>query len=500
MSTLRVANVQSTNGTTDLVLKTGNSSGAYVVLSANGSGITFYANSANQIFNINSSAIIVNNEIANTGNVTASGVVVFSGNVTPALIAANTVDWAPPVANTFMVRVSANNDANVSEYSIFGMTGGVNGQIITLSNIGPTKIILRNDDAGNSTFNQANASNRFLLPNHMAIGGYQSVQLIYDGTSARWRPLSSLRLAYTHKSVLDKGFWGGGYAAPASRTTVEKITYSTEVKQTTFANAMSTARFNISGAGNSDKGFLSGGYGDPAFSVITDKVTYSTEAVAAASGANLSQAREGVGAAGNSDKGIFAGGATAVSSTTPVTTGGRTTYSTETHAAVSGTNLSQARGLLSAVGNSDKGFFSGGYAAPTNLSTADRTTYSTETTAAVSGANLSQVRIKPGVAGNSDKGFFAGGGIPGGSTTTFYTTADRTTYATETTAAVSGANLSQARSGAAGAGNADKGFISGGQAPGAAAATTDRTTYSSETTAAVTGANLGTARDALGAV
>jgi len=86
-----------------------------------------------------------------------------------------------------------------------------------------------------------------------------------------------------------------------------------------------------------------------------------------------------------------------------------------------------------------KGFFSGGYAG-TYLATADRTTYSTETTAAVSGANLSQDRYGLAAAGNADRAFFCGG-----YTGTNVATADRTTYSTETTAAVSGANLSNAR-------------------------------------------------------
>ena len=86
-----------------------------------------------------------------------------------------------------------------------------------------------------------------------------------------------------------------------------------------------------------------------------------------------------------------------------------------------------------------KGFFSGGYTS-SNVATADRTTYSTETTSAVSGANLSQARRVLAAAGNIDKGFFSGG-----ITSSNVATADRTTYSTETTAAVSGANLSQAR-------------------------------------------------------
>ena len=87
-----------------------------------------------------------------------------------------------------------------------------------------------------------------------------------------------------------------------------------------------------------------------------------------------------------------------------------------------------------------KAFFSGGYNGSSAVATADRTTYSTETTAAVSGANLSLARYYLAAAGNSDKGFFSGG-----YTGSYVATADRTTYSTETTSAVSGANLSQAR-------------------------------------------------------
>ncbi|OUX36581.1 MAG: hypothetical protein CBE33_05150, partial [Candidatus Pelagibacter sp. TMED273] len=54
-------------------------------------------------------------------------------------------------------------------------------------------------------------------------------------------------------------------------------------------------------------------------------------------------------------------------------------------------NLSQARYQLAAAGNAEKGFFSGGWTGSYQV-TADRTTYSTETTAAVTGANLSQAR------------------------------------------------------------------------------------------------------------
>jgi len=140
-----------------------------------------------------------------------------------------------------------------------------------------------------------------------------------------------------------------------------------------------------------------------------------------------------------------------------------------------------------------KGFFSGG-STGSHSAVADRTTYATEVTAAVSGANLSVARDGPAAAGNASKGFFSGG-----DTDTDSAVADRTTYATETTAAVSGANLSLARRYPGATGNASKGFFSGGYASGPASAVADRTTYATETTAAVSGANLSVARYELAA-
>ena len=157
-------------------------------------------------------------------------------------------------------------------------------------------------------------------------------------------------------------------------------------------------------------------------------------------------------------------------------------------------SMSQGYGKANFWKNSlTKGFFAGGQspAAPTLSATADRTTYSTEATAAVPGANLSQARQAFTGAGDATKGFFAGGNVPGAGSVI----ANRTTYSTEATAAVAGANLSQARP-ARGAGNSTKGFFMGGFTfPSfGAVATADRTTYSTEATAAVPGANLPTGR------
>jgi hypothetical protein len=238
------------------------------------------------------------------------------------------------------------------------------------------------------------------------------------------------------------------------------------------------------------KGFFSGGQTTgPTNSLVADRTTYATETTAAVPGGNLSVARWLLSAAGNATKGFFSGGTAAVTNIAD-----RTTYATEVTAAVSGANLSLARYGLAAAGNATKGFFSGG-ATPTVSAVADRTTYATEVTAAVSGANLSVAREGPGAAGNATKGFFSGG-----DTGTVSAVADRTTYATEVTAAVSGANLSVARFDVAPAGTTTKGFFCGGDLGGASmSAVADRTTYATEVTAAVSGANLSVARRAAAA-
>ena len=77
----------------------------------------------------------------------------------------------------------------------------------------------------------------------------------------------------------------------------------------------------------------------------------------------------------------------------------KVTYSNDTTAAVPGAELSAARYVLAATGNSTHGYFGGGktvgvFPNPpgSEVSTMDKITYSTDTTAAVPGAALSAAR------------------------------------------------------------------------------------------------------------
>lgn len=487
MSTLTVANVETANASTDLTLMTGNSSGPKLVITAGGNIL---------LNNINANTINLSGVINpyTTNNLTVTKQLNLTSNVTPANLGTNnTVDWDPGVAGDYQIRFQANStNATILEYNVYGLTGGVSGQIITLTNIGPTRVVLRTEEAGNSTFNQANSVNRFSLPNHISLEGYQSIELYYDGTSQRWRGVDTQGFPFAYKQGLTKGFFVGG-GNPGLLATSDKITYATEITGLASSANSSVVRNSLAGRGNGDKAFFSGGQDSNTNALtITDRTTYSTETTVSVTGANLTQAMRLTSAAGNVDKGFIIGGS-GPSPTYPVlSTANRTTYSTETTAAVASANLPTTTQFMAAASNSDKAFFSGG--TPGTITTvANKTLHSTETTAVVSGANLSQARERPGAVGNQDKGFFAGGQTP-----ITLVTADRTTYASETTAAVSGANLSQARAGTSGAGNNDKGFFGGGETP-TSVTTSDRTTYSTESTAAVSGANLSQARAYTGA-
>ena len=392
--------------------------------------------------------------------------------ITPTQITTDTDDWAPTgYANAKVIR------ANTSDtWSLGGLKFG-STLCVSLINIGSNTFLL-NHNVSTST-----AVNRFsLTEDQVSVYSNTKVVLIYDVPLSCWFVNGGER-------KVGKGFFSGGFAGTYSAV-ADRTTYATEVTAAVSGANLSLARYGLAAAGNASKGFFSGGF-TGTYSAVADRTTYATEVTAAVSGANLSLARYGPAAAGNATKGFFSGGTTGAVSVVA----DRTTYATEVTAAVSGANLSLARHGLGAAGNATKGFFSGGSTGSDSV-VADRTTYATETTVAVSGANLSVAREFLAAAGNATKGFFSGGDTTGGGA--FSAVADRTTYATEVTAAVSGANLSLARRSLAAAGNASKGFFSGGTTS-SDSAVADRTTYATEVTAAVSGADLSVARNNLAA-
>jgi hypothetical protein len=157
------------------------------------------------------------------------------------------------------------------------------------------------------------------------------------------------------------------------------------------------------------------------------------------------------------------------------------------------------------------GYFGGGF--PGVRSTMQKVTYSSDTTAAVPGAFLSIARVAlaassaranalpaldppaatptpqtaSGLVPSPNTGYFGGGLVT-------FSTMDKVTYASDTTAAVPGANLTLSRYSLVATGNSTNGYFGGGFRSPGARSTMDKVTYASDTTAAVPGANLTVAR------
>ena len=316
------------------------------------------------------------------------------------------------------------------------------------------------------------------------------------------------------------GYFGGVGGTPGAggRTTIDKITYSTDTRSTVpAAGSFLVARFAHGATGNSTAGYFGGGFLGPSDNVLSsvEKIDYATDTRAlsfflsnraraqlAASGARANgvtiteppaatptPSTFPVPAAPTtvSDAGYFGGGAAGA----PVfSTMDKVTYSSDTRSTVPGASLSAARYHLAATGSSTAGYFGGGTPGP--LSTMDKVTYASDTRATVPGAVLSIARYSLAATGNTTNGYF-GGGRPARSTM------DKVTYSSDTTVQVPGAALSAARYGVAATGNSTVGYFGGGRNSTPVFTTMDKLTYSTDTTAVVPGAGLITNRLNLGA-
>lgn len=99
-------------------------------------------------------------------------------DISPTQLAANTDNWAPAGLSTAaVIRVSTDKSRNLT-----GLTGGADGRVIVLMNVGSYDLVLKHDVT-------STAANRFYCPNSadMTLPPNGSAVLVYDSTSSRWR-------------------------------------------------------------------------------------------------------------------------------------------------------------------------------------------------------------------------------------------------------------------------------------------------------------------------
>ena len=297
---------------------------------------------------------------------------------------------------------------------------------------------------------------------------------------------------FTEAPLQNTAAWFGG-GSPGPSSTVDRITFATDTATASVRGPLSAINRQEGAVGNSDYAWFGGGLapGNPSGGKSTvDRITYATDTATASVRGPLSLARyKFLAAVGNSDYGWFGGGYAypgIVYSRID-----RITYATDTATASIRGPLSSARYQLAAAGNTTDGWFGGGYEGSPRA-TVDRITYATDTATASVRGPLSLARYALAAAGNTTDAWFGGGATPA-----TVSTVDRITYATDTATASVRGPLSAGRLYFAAAGNTTDGWFGGGS-PGPSS-TVERITYATDTATASVRGPLSSARDLLAA-
>jgi hypothetical protein len=114
------------------------------------------------------------------------------------------------------------------------------------------------------------------------------------------------------ESVANYGWFGGG-ATPAARSTVDRIDFSNDSGTANIRGPLSLARYSLAATGNSNYGWFGGGFTNtptPAVLSTVDRIDFSNDSSTASVRGPLSLARSSLAATGNSNYGWFGGGFT----------------------------------------------------------------------------------------------------------------------------------------------------------------------------------------------
>ncbi len=113
-------------------------------------------------------------------DLTIQNTISAAGTLTPAQITANQNDYTPTgIATATTLRLSTDAARNVT-----GLAAGSSGRLLLLENIGSFNVTLVNASSSST------AANRFAFATDATLAPGESLWLIYDATTARWRSVS----------------------------------------------------------------------------------------------------------------------------------------------------------------------------------------------------------------------------------------------------------------------------------------------------------------------
>jgi hypothetical protein len=118
----------------------------------------------------------------------------LTGDITPALIAADQNDYNP----TGLAGASVLRLASDAGYNLTGLAGGGDGRVVVLINVGANNLVLKDASTASS------AGNRFSFGADITLAPKHSAALWYDATDSRWKLVASGRTFGT-AAALDAG-------------------------------------------------------------------------------------------------------------------------------------------------------------------------------------------------------------------------------------------------------------------------------------------------------
>lgn len=103
----------------------------------------------------------------------------LSAVISPTALSGDVNDYAPTgLSGTIIIR----QDGGAADRNITGLSGGIEGRIVQIINVGTTNnLVLKNQSASSI------AANRFLISADVTLGVNRAVVLRYDGVTSRWR-------------------------------------------------------------------------------------------------------------------------------------------------------------------------------------------------------------------------------------------------------------------------------------------------------------------------
>jgi hypothetical protein len=337
---------------------------------------------------------------------------------------------------------------------------------------------------GNSNFGYFGGGS---VPGSPIISSIRRIDYSNDLVNASVRSnLSILRSGLDKMSATGNsnfGYFVGGQISGLSFSTIERLDYSNDttnsiVRGPTPINTHSTgatSSHSFGGSPNSsfasnftfptvpNAGYFGGGTDGTNNLATIDKVDYANDTATASVRSSLSSAKNSISAIGNSNFGYFAGGISP-----GLTTVDRLEYSSDTQNTSTRTNLQTTLTQSTAVGNESFGYFSG---ANTQIQKID---YSNDSTSIV--GNIDDTRQLNASTSTRNFGYFSAGDIPEVSII------QRINFSNDTANALFRTNHAFNRRQHGGVGNETYGYFGGGVIAGGFSTLVERLDYSNDTT------------------